>query len=94
MTLTRTRQSLLFSFPALCVGVPNAVCEQAIEIGQVWITVDVEAQACAVVLARPLVGPHCGHGLSPWKCARPSACLCRPDNACGSARTMSRYRLR
>jgi hypothetical protein len=47
----------LFSFPALCVGVPNAVGEQAIgeqaiEIGQVWITVDAEAQAWAIVLAR------------------------------------------
>ena len=49
---------LLFSFPAPCVGIPNAVGEQAIEIGKVWITVDVKAQASAIVLARPLAGPH------------------------------------
>jgi len=48
----------LFPFPTLRVGVPNAVGEQAIQIGKVWITVSVEAQASAIVLARPLAIPR------------------------------------
>ena len=49
---------LLLPFPSLRVGVPNAVGEQSIQIGKVRITVDVEAQAFAIILARPLAGPH------------------------------------
>jgi hypothetical protein len=44
--------------PTLCLGIPNAIGEQAIQIGKVWITVAVEAQAFAIFLARPLAIPH------------------------------------
>ena len=36
-----------------CLGVPNAIGEQPIQIGKVWIAVDEEVQAFAIVLARP-----------------------------------------
>jgi hypothetical protein len=49
---------LLLPFPSLCVGIPNAVGEQAIQIGKVWIAVDEEIQPFAIVLARPLAVPH------------------------------------
>jgi hypothetical protein len=49
---------LLFSFPALCVGVPNAVGEQTIEIRKVCITVDEEVQPFAIFFTRPLASPH------------------------------------
>jgi hypothetical protein len=42
----------------LAVGIPNAVREQPIQIGKVWITVAAEAQAFAIVLARPLAIPY------------------------------------
>ena len=48
----------LSPLPPLCVGIPNAIGEQPIQIGKVWITVDVEAQAFAIVLARPLAIPR------------------------------------
>jgi hypothetical protein len=48
----------LFSLPPLRVDIPNAVGEQPIQIGKVWITVDEEAQPFAIVLARPLAIPH------------------------------------
>jgi hypothetical protein len=48
----------LFPFPPLRIGIPNAVPEQPIQIGKVWITVAVEAQAFAVFLARPFPIPH------------------------------------
>jgi len=48
----------LFPFPTLRVGVPNAVVEQAIQIGKIWVTVVVEAQAFAIFLARPFAIPH------------------------------------
>jgi ATP dependent DNA ligase domain len=38
--LIRGHDSLLFSFPALCVGVPNAVGEQAIEMAVLWVHPD------------------------------------------------------
>jgi hypothetical protein len=44
---------LLFSLPALSVGVPNAVGEQAIEIGKVWITVDEEVRKAIDRVTRP-----------------------------------------
>jgi hypothetical protein len=44
--------------PTLCLGIPNAIGEQAIQIGKVWITVAVEAQAFAIFLARPLAIPR------------------------------------
>ena len=49
---------MLFPFPPLRIGIPNAVPEQPIQIGKVWITVAVEAQAFAVFLARPFPIPH------------------------------------
>jgi hypothetical protein len=42
----------------LRVSVPNAVGEQAIQIGKIWVTVVVEAQAFAIFLARPFAIPH------------------------------------
>ena len=51
-------QERLSPLPPLCVGIPNAIGEQPIQIGKVWITVDVEAQAFAIVLARPLAIPR------------------------------------
>jgi hypothetical protein len=55
---THARRSLMSPLPTLCLGIPNAIGEQPIQIGKVWITVDAEAQAFAIVLARPLAGPH------------------------------------
>jgi hypothetical protein len=49
---------LLSPFPALCVRVPNAIGEQPIQIGKIGIAVDVEAQALAIVLARPFAIPR------------------------------------
>ena len=54
----KSPSSLLLPLPALRVRVPNAIGEQAIEIGKVRIAVNVEAQAFAIVLARPLAGPN------------------------------------
>ena len=54
----KARSLLLLPLPALRVSIPNAIGEQAIEIGKVWIAVDEEAQAFAIVLARPLASPH------------------------------------
>ena len=48
----------LSPFPTLRVGIPNTVAEQPIQIGKVWITVDEEVQAFAIVLARPLAIPR------------------------------------
>ena len=48
----------LFPFPTLCVGVPNTIGEQPIQIGKVRIAVDEEVQAFAIVLARPLAVPQ------------------------------------
>ena len=39
--------------PPLRLGIPNAVGEQPIQIGEVWIAVDEEVQVFAIVLARP-----------------------------------------
>jgi hypothetical protein len=47
----------LFPLPPLCVGIPNTVGEQTIQIGKIWVTVVVEAQAFAIFLARPLAVP-------------------------------------
>jgi hypothetical protein len=46
------------SAPTVAIGIPNAISEQSIQIGKVWITVDVEAQAFAIFLARPFAIPH------------------------------------
>ena len=48
----------MFPFPPLRIGVPNAVGEQAIQIGKIWVTAVVEAQAFAIFLARPPTCPH------------------------------------
>ena len=48
----------MFPFPPLRIGIPNAVREQPIQIRKVWITVVVEAQAFAIVLAGPLAIPR------------------------------------
>ena len=40
------------------VGIPDAIGEQAIQIGNVGIAVDEEAQPFAIVLARPLAVPR------------------------------------
>jgi hypothetical protein len=48
----------LFPLPPLCVGIPNTVGEQTIQIGKIWVTVVVEAQAFAIFLARPFAIPH------------------------------------
>jgi hypothetical protein len=50
--------SLLRPLPPLAVCIPNTVCEQAIQIWKVWIAIDVEAQALAIIFSRPLTGPH------------------------------------
>jgi hypothetical protein len=42
----------------LRVGVPSAIGEQAIQIGKVGIALDEEAQAFAIVFARPLASPR------------------------------------
>jgi hypothetical protein len=47
----------LSPLPPLCVGIPNTVGEQTIQIGKVGIAVDEEVQAFAIVLARPLAVP-------------------------------------
>jgi hypothetical protein len=82
--------SLTASAPtAVCVGIPNAVGEQPIQIGKVGIAVDEEIQPFAILLARPLAIPQ-----SPWKCAQPSAdqssVLTKPDSTTVNApRTIS-----
>ena len=48
----------LSPFPTLCVGIPNTVGEEAVQIGKVWIAVAVEVQAFAIVLARPFAIPR------------------------------------
>jgi hypothetical protein len=48
----------LFPFPTPRLCVPNTVGEQPIQIGKVWITVAVEAQAFAIFLPRPFAIPH------------------------------------
>ena len=49
---------LLLPLPPLRIGIPNAIGKQPIQIGKVWITLDVEAQAFAIVLARPFAIPY------------------------------------
>ena len=49
---------LLLPLPTSGVGIPNAVREQPIQVGEVPVTVDEEVQALAIVLARPLAVPH------------------------------------
>jgi len=44
----------LFPLPTPRASVPNAIRKQPMQIGKVWITVDVEVQPFAIVLARPL----------------------------------------
>jgi len=51
-------RTLLLSLPTLRVGIPNTVAEQPIQIGKVWITVDEEVQAFAIVLTGPLAIPR------------------------------------
>ena len=51
-------ERLLFPLPPLCVGIPNTVGEQPIQIGKVRIAVDEEAQAFAIVFARPFPVPY------------------------------------
>ncbi len=50
--------SLTVFAPTLCIGIPNAIREQAIQIGEILITVAEEAQAFAIFLARPFPIPH------------------------------------
>jgi hypothetical protein len=47
----------LFPLPTPGVGVPNAIGEQAMQIGKVWIALDEETQAFAIFFARP-TGPR------------------------------------
>jgi hypothetical protein len=49
---------LLLPLPPPRVGVPNAVGEQAIQIGEIWVTAVVEGQAFAIFFARPPTRPH------------------------------------
>jgi hypothetical protein len=49
---------LLLPLPPLRIGIPNAIGKQPIQIGKVRITLDVEAQAFAIVLARPFAIPY------------------------------------
>jgi hypothetical protein len=44
--------------PPLRVGIPNAVGEQPIQIGKIWIAVVEEIQAFAIFFARPLASPR------------------------------------
>jgi hypothetical protein len=52
------------NFGSLCrrsqrpVAIPDAIGEQAIQVGKVRVTVDEEVQAFAIVLARPLAVPR------------------------------------
>jgi hypothetical protein len=57
-----TRRRSLLPLPPLRVSVPNAVGEQPIQIGKVRFAVDEEAQAFAIVLARPLAVPRLSSG--------------------------------
>jgi hypothetical protein len=56
--VSATYRRLLLPLPTSRVGIPDAIGEQPIEIGEVWTTVDEEAQAFAIVLTRPLAVPH------------------------------------
>ena len=47
----------LFPFPTPRVGVPNALREQAIQIGKRRIVIDEEPEALAICFARPLAVP-------------------------------------
>jgi len=49
---------LLFPFPPSQFGIPDAIAEQPIQVGKVRVAVDEEAQAFAIVLARPLAVPR------------------------------------
>jgi hypothetical protein len=49
---------LLLPLPTSGVGIPDAIGEQPIQVGEVGITVDEEVQALAIVLARPLAVPR------------------------------------
>ena len=49
---------LLLPLPPSRVGIPDAIGEQAIQVREVWVTVDEEVQAFAIVLARPLAVPR------------------------------------
>jgi hypothetical protein len=42
----------------LRVGIPNTIREQPIQIGKIWIAIDEETQAFAIIFARPLASPH------------------------------------
>jgi hypothetical protein len=48
----------LLPLPPLRVGIPNAIGEQLIQIGKVWIAVDEEIQPLAIVFARPPASPR------------------------------------
>ena len=56
-TPPRTRR-LTASAPTSRVGIPDAIREQAIDIGDVWVAVDEEVRAFAIFLARPLAVPR------------------------------------
>jgi hypothetical protein len=56
--VSATYRRLLLPLPTSRVGIPDAIGEQPIQIGEVWTTVDEEAQAFAIVLTRPLAVPH------------------------------------
>ena len=49
---------LLLPLPTSRVGIPDAIGEQAIQIGKVRVAVDEEVQALAIVLAQPLAVPR------------------------------------
>jgi hypothetical protein len=48
---------LLLPLPPLCVGIPNTA-NNRFQIGEVFVTIAVEAQAFAIVLARPIGIPR------------------------------------
>jgi hypothetical protein len=52
------RARLLPPLPASRVGVPDAIGEQAVQVGKVGVSVDEEAPAFAIFLIRPLAVPR------------------------------------
>ena len=48
----------LFPLPTPRVSIPNAIREQPSQIGEIWVTVVVEAEAFAIFLARLFAIPH------------------------------------
>ena len=54
----RTRPAYCLRSQRPVVGIPNAIGEQPIQIGKVWIAVDEDVQPFAIVLARPLAIPR------------------------------------